>query len=123
MTLRESGMHPATAVLTLVPRGRLLVALAGGAALVALTVVSPLLWALAAVYHAVLVWTAVRDARRLPPPGRFLASRQLPRPLSLGAEQAVLLGLSCPEAAGLRCAVADHPPSELHAEPRSVEGT
>ncbi|HXM57077.1 MAG TPA: DUF58 domain-containing protein [Candidatus Dormibacteraeota bacterium] len=84
---------------------------------------SPLLWALAAAYHGVLVWTAVRDARRLPLPGRFLASRQLPRPLSLGAEQVVLLGLSCPEAAGLRCAVADHPPAELHAEPRSVEGT
>ena len=104
------------------PRRRLLAALVLGAALLALTVASPLLWAVAAAYHAVLAWALVRDARRLPPPDRFLASRQLPRPFSLGAEQAVLVGLSCREAAGLRCAVADHVPAALDASPRSVEG-
>jgi uncharacterized protein (DUF58 family) len=109
-------------VLTLVPRWRLLAALAAGAGLVALTLASPLLWAMVVVYHAALAWALARDARRLPAPGRYVASRQLPRPLSLGAEQEVLLGLSCPEAAGLRCAVADHVPADLHASARSVEG-
>jgi uncharacterized protein (DUF58 family) len=109
-------------VLTLVPRRRLLAALAAGAGLVALTVASPLLWAVAVAYHAALAWTLVRDARRLPSPARFVASRQLPRPLSLGADQEVLLGLSCAGAAGLRCAVADHVPPDLHASARSVEG-
>ncbi|HEY4027562.1 MAG TPA: DUF58 domain-containing protein [Candidatus Dormibacteraeota bacterium] len=112
----------AAALFTLVPRWRLLLALAGGAALVGLTVTTPLLWAVVAAYHGALAWAIVRDARRLPPPGRFLASRQLPRPLSLGAEQEVLVGLSCREAAGLRCAVADHVPPGLHAQVRSVEG-
>jgi uncharacterized protein (DUF58 family) len=106
-----------------VPRRRLLLALAVGALLIALTVVSGLLWLVAVAYHAALGWMVVRDARRLPPPDRFLASRQLPRPLSLGAEQAVLVGLACPEAAGLRCAVADHVPAALAATPRSVTGT
>ena len=110
-------------MLTLVPRRRLLAALAAGAGLVALTAATPLLWAVAAAYHAALAWALVRDARRLPPPDRFLASRQLPRPLSLGQRQSVLVGLSCPEAAGLRCAVADHVPADLHPSPRSVEGT
>src|SRR5262245_23980548 len=63
------------AVLTLVPRRRLLAALAAGAALIALTVVSALLWPVAVAYHAVLGWLVVRDARRLPAPDRFLASR------------------------------------------------
>jgi uncharacterized protein (DUF58 family) len=106
-----------------VPRWRLLAALGVGAALLALTAASTLLWPVALAYHAVLGWLAVSDARRLPAPGRFVASRQLPRPLSLGAEQAVLVGLSCREAAGLRCAVADHVPADLAASPRSVLGT
>jgi uncharacterized protein (DUF58 family) len=106
-----------------VPRWRLLVALGAGAALIALTVVSALLWPVALVYHGVLAWVAVRDARRLPVPDRFVASRELPRPLSLGAAQTVLVGLSCPEAAGLRCAVADHVPADLAPAPRSVAGT
>jgi uncharacterized protein (DUF58 family) len=110
------------ALLTLVPRRRLLAVLAVGAALVAMTVVSPLLWAVAAAYHAVIAWALVHDARRLPRPNRFLASRQLPRPFSLGVEQTVLVGLSCREAAGLRCAIADHVPADLHATPRSVTG-
>jgi len=105
-----------------VPRRRLLAALLAGAALIALTAATPLLWAVAVAYHAALAWALVRDARRLPRPARFLASRQVPRPLSLGAEQSVLVGISCPEAAGLRCVVADHPPADLGARPRSVEG-
>jgi len=42
--------------LTLVPRWRLLAALGLGAALIALTVVSVLLWPVAVAYHAVLGW-------------------------------------------------------------------
>lgn len=110
-------------VLTLVPAPRTLAALVAGSALVASTVLTPALWPLAAGYHAVLLWALVRDARRLPAAARFVASRQLPRPLSLGAEQVVLIGLDCPEAAGLRCAVADHVPAGLDASPRAVEGT
>ena len=105
------------------PAWRTLAGLVGGAALVALAALLPALWLLVAAYHGALAWALVRDARRLPGPGRFLAGRHLPRPLSLGAEQVVLVGISCPEAAGLRCAVADHVPAELHAGPRVVEGT
>jgi uncharacterized protein (DUF58 family) len=96
--------------------------LLGGAALVALTVASPLIWALALTYHAALAWALFDDARKLPRPSRFLASRQLPEPLSLGAEQAVLVGVSCHEAAGLCCEIADHVPAALNAWPRAVEG-
>lgn len=105
------------------PRRRLLGALAVGAALIALTTVSALLWPVVIAFHAALAWVAVRDARRLPARDRFVASRELPRPLSLGADQTVLLGLSCPEAAGLRCTVADHVPADLAPAPRSVSGT
>jgi uncharacterized protein (DUF58 family) len=90
---------------------------------VALTVASPLVWALALTYHAALAWALFDDARKLPRSSRFLASRHLPEPLSLGAEQAVLVGVSCPEAAGLRCEIADHVPPALNAWPRAVEGT
>jgi uncharacterized protein (DUF58 family) len=110
------------AQLTLVPQPRLLAALLVGAAILALTVLSPLLWALALAYHAVLAWTAVRDARRLPTGTDFTASRELPRPLALGAEQAVLVGVSCRRAGGLRASVADHTPAHLRVSDRPVEG-
>jgi uncharacterized protein (DUF58 family) len=110
------------AQLTLVPQPRLLAALLLGAAMIALTVLSPLLWALAAVYHAGLAWTILRDARSLPGGSEFTASRQLPDPLALGAEQTVLIGISCPRAAGLQAAVADHAPLPLRLSERPVEG-
>jgi len=94
-----------------------------GAALIALTALSPLLWAVAAVYHAALLWLLVREARRLPTGGEVTASRQLPEPLALGAEQTVLVGVSCPRAAGLRAEVADHAPLPLRASPDPVAGT
>ena len=104
------------------PRWRLLVAVVGGALLIALTVASALVWLLAIAYHAWLVWVLAKDARQLPGPGRFLASRQIPRPLLLGVEQTVLIGISCPDAAGLHCEVADHPPAILNAHPRVAHG-
>ncbi len=104
------------------PAWRTLAGLVAGAVLVTLAWLSPLLWLVVAAYHGALLWALVRDARRLPGPGRYAASRQVPRPLSLGAEQSVLVGISCPGAAGLRCAVADHVPPELGAWPRRVAG-
>lgn len=109
--------------LTLVPQPRLLAALLVGAAMIALTALSPLLWALALVYHAVLAWTLVRDARLLPATSEFTASRELPQPLALGAEQSVLVGVSCRRAAGLRAAVADHTPLPLRTTERPAQGT
>jgi uncharacterized protein (DUF58 family) len=109
--------------LTLVPQPRLLAALLVGAAVIALTVLSPVLWALAFVYHAALLRTIVRDARSLPIAPEFTASRELPEPLALGAEQSVLVGLSCTRAAGLRAAVADHAPLQLRVSGGPVEGT
>ena len=91
--------------------------------LVALTAVSAYLWAVSAVYHAVLVWAVVGDLRRLPGARLFTASRQLPAPLALGARQTVLLGVSCPAAAGLQAVVADHAPALLRPSAREVRGT
>jgi uncharacterized protein (DUF58 family) len=105
-----------------VPQPRLLAALLVGAMIVALTALSPVLWVMAVAYHAVLLLTVARDARRLPAASRFTASRQLPEPLSLGVEQAVLVGISSPQAAGLRAAVSDHAPLALAATPRVVGG-
>src|SRR5215472_431692 len=119
----EPVARPFAALTTLVPRWRLLLAIVGGAALVGCTAASPLLWALALPYHALLGWAMVQDARRLPRSNRFLVSRQVPQPLSLGADQAVLIGISCPEAAGLCCELADHAPAAFNARPRSVEMT
>ena len=104
------------------PQRRLLGLLLVGAGLVALTVLSPLLWIVAAVYHGLLAWAVVRDARLLPLPSRFVASRQLPRPFALGAEQPVLVGVSSPEAAGLRGEVADHVPAALAPDRRRIQG-
>jgi uncharacterized protein (DUF58 family) len=91
--------------------------------MIALTALSPLLWALALAYHAVLLWTVVRDARLLPRASEFTGSRELPQPLALGADQSVLVGLSCRRAAGLRAAVADHTPLPLRVSDRPLEGT
>src|SRR5207244_8717004 len=79
-----------------------------GAALVVLIVASPAFVLLALAYHAGLAAVLVRDARSLPPPNAFSASREMPEPLSLGQVQEVLVGISCPATAGLGATVADH---------------
>lgn len=104
------------------PQRRFLAYLVLGAALVLLTTLTPLIWVVAGAYHAALLLAVVRDARRLPPASRFRASRQLPTPFSLGAEQSVLVGVACAEAAGLRASLADHAPSALVPVPREVGG-
>lgn len=109
-------------LLTLIPQRRTLAFLVVGAVLVVLIALTPLLIIAAAAYHAVLAAVLVRAARRLPPPDTFTATRHLPEPLSLGEEEEVLVGVSCPQAAGLRAAVADHAPLELAPDAREVEG-
>lgn len=105
------------------PQPRLLAALLCGAALVALTGLSPLIWAVVVVYHGMLIAILVRDASRLPDRRGFTVLRDLPRPFSLGAEQAVVIAIHHPRAAGFEAEVADHAPLDLHAEPRVLAGT
>ena len=109
--------------LTLVPQRRTLGFGVLGAALVAAIVLSPLFIGLAVLYHAGLAAVLVRDARRLPPPSAFRATREVPEPLSLGELQEVLLGVSCPQAAGMQGSVADHAPVGLGPGLREVEGS
>jgi uncharacterized protein (DUF58 family) len=106
-----------------VPQRRTLAFLVVGAMIVILIVVSPAFIALALVYHATLAVALVRDARRLPSPGAFTATRQAPEPLSLGEAQEVLLGISCPAAAGLRAVLADHVPAALSPGARELVGS
>lgn len=105
------------------PQRRLLAFLVVGALLIVLITVSTGFVAIAAVYHAILLSVIVRDAHRLPPPSGFAATRQLPEPFSLGAEQEVLIGVSSPAAAGLAALVADHVPEGLGPRAREVAGT
>ncbi len=90
--------------------------------LIALTVLTPVMWGVVIVYHTVVLMAAGRDAARLPQRMGFQVSRLLPRPFSLGARQTVRVGLSHPEAAGLEAEVADHVPSALRPDARVVRG-
>src|SRR5919108_3947424 len=96
--------------MSLLPQRRLLVALLMGATLVLLTLLSPLFWVLVAGYHLVLLVVVLSDWRRLPAPSGFTVYRSLPDPFSLGAEQAVHVGISHPAAAGGEAPGAGHPP-------------
>jgi len=109
--------------MTLVPQPRLLVALGLGAALVLLLVLSPLFWLVVILYYAALLVLVLVEARRLPSPAGFAVTRNLPHPFSLGADQAVILGVEHAQAAGMRALVSDHAPPELHPAPRVVEGS
>jgi len=106
----------------LAPQPRLIWAIAIGAALIALAAVSPVLGFVAAVYNAGLVILAARDLARLPGRAGFIVSRTTPQPFSLGEPEVVRVRVDNPAAAGLMARVADHAPSELRAEPRSVDG-
>jgi uncharacterized protein (DUF58 family) len=107
---------------TLVPRPQLTLAVAGGAALVVLTLVSPLVWVAVALYHLALAAVLAADARRLPLPTAFTSHRELAEPLALGRDQEVGLAIACPAAAGLRAELADHAPLEFGAEPAVLAG-
>lgn len=103
------------------PQRRLLVALVGAAALLAATSISPLVWPVLAAYLLVLVVSAARDLALLPGSG-YRAERQLPVPLSLGAEHEILLSVVNPRAAGLAVALADHAPPSIDPRPRLLTG-
>jgi len=104
------------------PQPRLLWAIAIGAGLIALSVVSPVLVLLAILYHAGLVAVVARDLALLPGRRGFTARRTMPEPFSLGEHEEVRVAVTNPAAAGLLARVADHAPDDLHPRPRELEG-
>jgi uncharacterized protein (DUF58 family) len=97
-------------------------AIAIGAGLIALSVVSPVLAVVAVIYHAGLVVIAVRDLALLPGRLGYTVRRLMPEPFSLGEKEEVTVVVENPAAAGLLATVADHAPAELNPEPREVSG-
>jgi uncharacterized protein (DUF58 family) len=104
------------------PQPRLLWAIAIGAGLIALSIVSPILVLLAILYHAGLIAVVSRDLALLPPRRGFTARRSMPEPFSLGEHEEVKVIVTNPAAAGLIARVADHAPSDLRPRPRELEG-
>ena len=104
------------------PQPRLLWAIAIGAGLIAISVVSPVLVLVAIIYHAGLVAVVARDLALLPARRGFTARRTMPEPFSLGEHEEVRVVVTNPAAAGLLARVADHAPDDLHPRPREVEG-
>src|SRR5258708_9825360 len=106
----------------LAPQPRLLWAVAIGAGLIALAIVSPVLGFVAVVYHAGLVIIAARDLALLPGRAGYLVQRVKPEPFSLGELEEVTVLVDNPAAAGLMPPLADHPPPDLKPQPREVAG-
>jgi uncharacterized protein (DUF58 family) len=106
----------------LAPQPRLLWAIAIGAALIALTVASPVLGFVAVVYHVGLVAVVARDLALLPGRGGFRVRRIMPEPFSLGEVEEVRVVVENPAAAGLKARLADHAPADLQPHPREVAG-
>ena len=104
------------------PQPRLLWAIAIGAGLIAISVVSPVLVLVAIIYHAGLVAVVARDLALLPGRRGFTARRTMPEPFSLGEHEEVRVVVTNPAAAGLLARVADHAPDDLHPRPREVGG-
>ena len=96
--------------------------LGGAGLLVAFVQLGPLLWAPAVAYSLILLFLLVRDAATLPGRRGWEATRDVPNPLSLGAEQEILVGLRNPLAAGLEVILADHVPASLAPGRREVRG-
>ena len=106
----------------LAPQPRLLSAVAIGAGLIALAIVSPVLGLVALIYHAGLVIVAARDLALLPGGSGYLVRRIKPEPFSLGEPEEVTVVIENPAAAGLAARVADHAPTDLQPWPREVDG-
>jgi uncharacterized protein (DUF58 family) len=104
------------------PQPRLLWAIAIGAALIALSIVSPVLVLVAILYHAGLVAVVARDLALLPVRRGFTARRAMPEPFSLGEHEEVRVIVTNPAAAGLLARVADHAADALHPRPRELDG-
>ena len=105
------------------PRPRLLWAIAIGAGLIALSVLSPILVVVAVLYHAGLVAVVARDLALLPTAGSFRVRRSMPDPFSLGENEEVKVTITNPAAARLNARLADHAPATLMPRPREVDGT
>ncbi|HYM96369.1 MAG TPA: DUF58 domain-containing protein [Candidatus Sulfotelmatobacter sp.] len=106
----------------LAPQPRLLWAVAIGAGLIALSVVTPVLGVVALIYHAALVFVAARDLATLPGRTGWTARRLMPEPFSLGEREEITVVNHHPAAARLLCRVADHAPPELEPGPRELGG-
>lgn len=106
----------------LAPQPRLLWAVAIGAILIALAVVSPVLGIVAVIYHVALVIVAARDLALLPGGTGYRVQRTVPEPFSLGEQELVTVVVESPAAAGLAARIADHAPADLNPQPRELEG-
>ena len=104
------------------PQPRLLWAVAIGAALIALSIASPVLVLLAVLYHAGLVLILARDLALLPGRKGYRVRRLMPEPFSLGEREEVRIVSENAAAAGLHARIADHAPDDLKPQPREVEG-
>jgi uncharacterized protein (DUF58 family) len=107
----------------LAPQPRLLWAIAIGAALIALTLVSPVLVVVAVAYHVGLVLVLARDIALLPGRSGYRVRRIMPEPFSLGEQEEVRVVIENSAAAGLLATIADHAPADLTPQPREVAGT
>jgi uncharacterized protein (DUF58 family) len=101
----------------------LLWAIAIGAALIALTIVSPVLVVVAVAYHVGLVLVLARDIALLPGRSGYNVSRTMPEPFSLGEHEEVRVVIENPKAAGLLATIADHAPASLTPQPREIAGS
>lgn len=106
----------------LAPQPKLLWAVAIGAVLIALAIVSPVLGLVAVIYNAGLVIIATRDLALLPRRSGYQVRRAMPQPFSLGEHEEVAVVIENPAAAGLMAGIADHAPHELKPQPREVAG-
>jgi uncharacterized protein (DUF58 family) len=97
-------------------------AVAIGAGLIALAVVSPVLALVAVVYNAGLAIVAARDLALLPGRSGYTVRRTMPDPFSLGEPEEVAVVVQNRAAAGLLAKMADHAPGMLRPEPREVAG-
>src|SRR5947199_10013998 len=106
----------------LAPQPRLIWAVAIGAGLIALAVVSPVLGLVAIVYHTGLVVIAARDLALLPGRSGYTVRRATPEPFSLGEPEEVTVVVENRAAAGLLARIADHAPDRLRPSPREISG-
>jgi uncharacterized protein (DUF58 family) len=107
----------------LAPQPKLLWAVAIGAVLIALTIVSPVLVVVAIAYHVGLVLILARDVALLPGRSGYSVRRLMPEPFSLGEHEEVRVLVENPAAAGLLATIADHAPSDLSPQPREIAGS
>ena len=91
----------------LAPQPRLIWAVAIGAGLIALAVVSPVLGLVAIVYHTGLVIIAARDLALVPGRSGYTVRRSTPEPFSLGEPEEVTVTIQNRAAAGLLAKMAD----------------